>query len=231
MAVLALCALSLKSGLGQCAAISSAPTDAANCAAHSIPDPRIASLDPKHSYTLAELIDIGEQNNPNTRISWERAKQRASQLGIEKSAYFPVLAGIAAFADQRSIEPFPTTIAPRGYIMVEVPAIQPEITLQYLIFDFGGREAKIDAASAQKIAAGALFIQENQDVASSISSGYYNLVTAQEHLEAAKETLKTAQTTQDAAEDRLQNGRATLPDVLNARAQTSQAVFDLESAD
>jgi outer membrane protein TolC len=231
MSVLALCALSLKSGLAQCAAISSTPKDAANCAAHSIPDPRIASLDPKHSYTLAELIDIGEQNNPNTRISWERAKQRASQLGIEQSAYFPVLAGIAAFADQRSIEPFPTTIAPRGYIMVEVPAIQPEITLQYLIFDFGGREAKIDAASAQKIAAGALFIQENQNVAFSISSGYYNLVTAQERLEAAKETLKTAQTTEDAAEDRLQNGRATLPDVLNARAQTSQTVFDLESAD
>ena len=231
MAALALCALSLKSGLAQCAAISSTPKDAVNCAAHSIPDPRIASLDPKHSYTLAELIDIGERNNPSTRISWERAKQSASQLGIEKSAYFPVLAGIAAFADQRMIEPFPTAIVSRGYILVEVPAIQPEITLQYLIFDFGGREARIDAASARKIAAGALFIQENQDVVFSISSGYYNLVTAQERLEAAKETLKTAQTTQDAAEDRLQNGRATLPDVLNARAQTSQAVFDLESAD
>jgi len=50
-------------------------------------------------------------------------------------------------------------------------------------------------------------------------------------LQAAKETLKTAQTTQDASENQLHNGRATLPDVLNARAETSQAVFDLESAD
>jgi outer membrane protein len=43
--------------------------------------------------------------------------------------------------------------------------------------------------------------------------------------------LRTAQTTQDAAENRLNNGLATLPDVLNARAETSQAVFDAESAD
>jgi outer membrane protein TolC len=43
--------------------------------------------------------------------------------------------------------------------------------------------------------------------------------------------LKTAQTTQDAAETQLRNGRSTLPDVLNARAETSQAVFDAESAD
>lgn len=43
--------------------------------------------------------------------------------------------------------------------------------------------------------------------------------------------MKTAQTTQDAAETQLRNGRSTLPDVLNARAETSQAVFDAESAD
>jgi outer membrane protein len=49
--------------------------------------------------------------------------------------------------------------------------------------------------------------------------------------DATKDTLKTAQTTQDAAEAQLRNGRSTLPDVLNARAETSQAVFDEESAD
>jgi outer membrane protein TolC len=56
-------------------------------------------------------------------------------------------------------------------------------------------------------------------------------MTAQEKLQAAQDTLRTAQTTQDAAEDRLNNGLATLPDVLNARAQTAQAAFDEESAD
>jgi hypothetical protein len=89
----------------------------------------------------------------------------------------------------------------------------------------------VDGATAAKLAAGANFIQTNQQVAFNVSSGYYKLLTAQERLQAAQETLKTAQTTQDAAENQLANGRSTLPDVLNARAETAQATFDLESAD
>jgi outer membrane protein TolC len=115
--------------------------------------------------------------------------------------------------------------------MIETPFAQPEITLQYLIFDFGKREGKVDEAAAQKLAAGANFIAANQQVAFQVASSYYGLLTAQERLEAATETLKTAQTTQDAAEDRLNNGRATRPDVLNARAETAQSSFDFESAD
>jgi outer membrane protein len=218
-------------GMGQCAGIATTPMNAADCAAHALPQDRVLTFDSSHRYTLAELIDIAERNNPRTRIFWERAKQRAEALGVEKSAYYPVLAGIAAFGDQRTIEPFPKPLAPRGYTMVEVPVVQPEITLQYLIFDFGKREGKVDEAVAQKIAAGADFIAANQQVAFRAASAYYGLLTAQERLEAAKETLKTAQATQDAAEDRLNNGRATEPDVLNARAETAQSVFDLESAD
>jgi outer membrane protein len=177
------------------------------------------------------LVDIAEHNNPRTRIVWERAKQMAEGLEIAKSAYFPVLTGIATFANQRAIEPFPEPLAPRGYITTEATVVQPEVALQYLVFDFGKREASIDAAKAEALAAGANFIEANQEVAFRVTSDYYKLVTAQERLQAAQETLKTAQTTQDAAEDRLQNGRATMPDVLNARAETSQAVFDLEAAD
>jgi outer membrane protein len=215
----------------QCAGIASTPGAAADCAAHAIPMDTVAKLEPAHPYTLADLIDIAEHNNPRTRIVWERAKQKADELGIAKSAYYPVLAGVAAFSDQRIINPFPKPIAPRGYVVVEIPAVVPEVTLDYLIFDFGKRGAKVDAATAEKLAAGANFVQANQQVAFAVASAYYKLLTQQERLEAAKQTVKTAQTTQDAAEAQLLNGRSTLPDVLNARAETSQAVFDRESAD
>jgi outer membrane protein TolC len=221
----------LQHARAQCAGNAATPQSAADCASQSLPDPKIAALTPGRRYTLAELIDIAEHNNPRTRIAWERAKQRADQLGIARSAYFPVLAGAAAFADEHIINPFPKPLAPLGYTLVNIPLVEPELTLQYLIFDFGGRAARVDRAAAEKLAAGANFIQTNQDVAFRVSSAYYKLVTAQERLRAALETLKTAQTTQDAAEARLGSGRATLPDVLNARAETSQAVFDKESAD
>ena len=114
--------------------------------------------------------------------------------------------------------------------MIELPAVVPQVSLDYLIFD-RKRGPRVDAATAEKLAAGANFIQANQDVAFRVASAYYQLLTQQERLAAAEATLKTAQTTADAADDQLRNGRSTLPDVLNARAEASQAVFDRESAD
>jgi outer membrane protein len=216
---------------GQCEGDVSTPRGASNCTARSTPQSGIASIDPSHSYSLAELIDIAEHNNPRTRVAWERAKQKADQLGIERSAYYPILAGVATFATQRVIEPFPKPLAPLGYTIDDIPLVQPQITLQYLLFDSGKRKASVDAATAETLVAGANFIQTNQDVAFQVASAYYKLLTAQERLQAATDTLKTAQTTQDAAEAQLRNGRSTLPDILNARAGTSQAVFDEESAD
>jgi outer membrane protein TolC len=226
-----LAAASMGTVWGQCAGEVSTAANAASYTAHSIAQAGVTSIDPQHSYSLAELIDIAEHNNPGTRIAWERAKQRADQLGIERSAYYPVLAGVATFAASRTIVPLPEALVPGGYVTAEVPLVQPEVTLQYVLFDSGKRKARVDAATAETLAAGANFMQANQDVAFRVASAYYQLVTAEEALQAAKDTLKTAQTTQDAAETQLRNGRSTLPDVLNARAETSQAAFDEESAD
>lgn len=228
---LLLCAGAPLPARAQCAGSVSTPRAVADCAAASIPQASVASLDPNHPYTLAELIDIAEHNNPRTRIVWERARQRAAQLGLARSAYYPILAGIAAFADQRIVNPFPKPLAPDGYTMVQIPVIQPELKLQYLIFDGGAREAHVDAATEEKLAAGAGFIQANQEIAFRVSAAYYKLITAQEKLRATEESLKTAKTTLDAAEARLANGRGTLPDVLHARSEAAQAVFDRESAD
>ncbi|HTV57465.1 MAG TPA: TolC family protein [Verrucomicrobiae bacterium] len=229
--LLLLLALSASPAFGQCAGVVSSPTDAADCAARKNPREGPAVLDPVHPYTLAELIDIAEDHNPETRTIWERAKQKANELGLAKSAYYPKLDGLAVFGDERLINPFPEPLAPRGYVMVEVPVVRPEVTLQYLVFDFGKRKADVDSAKAERLAAGADVIRVNQVLAFRVATAYYQLVTAQERLQASQDTLRTAQTTQDAAEYRLKNGLATLPDVLNARAETAQAAFDEESAD
>jgi outer membrane protein len=226
-----LLAISVGRAVGQCAGQVSSPAVVADCAARATPREGAAILDPNHPYTLAELIDVAEHHNPGTRTIWERAKQKASELGIAKSAYYPELEGLAVFGDERLINPFPEPLAPRGYVMVEIPVVKPEVALQYLIFDFGKREGTVDSAKQEKLAAGADVIQVNQALAFRVASAYYLLVTAQERLQAAQDTLRTAQTTQDAAENRLSNGLATLPDVLNAKAETAQAAFDEESAD
>src|SRR5215467_9192023 len=52
----------------------------------------VAVLDPAKIYTLSELVNIAEQNNPETRVAWENAKARAADLGIAQSTLYPTLA-------------------------------------------------------------------------------------------------------------------------------------------
>src|ERR1700744_6113020 len=44
-----------------------------------------AAIDSSKTYTLAELIDFAESNNPQTRIAWENARVQAAALGIARA--------------------------------------------------------------------------------------------------------------------------------------------------
>ena len=54
-----------------------------------------ANMDPDHIYTLAELIDLAEQHNPETRAAWQEAKSRVTKLGIARSTLYPTIAALA----------------------------------------------------------------------------------------------------------------------------------------
>ena len=62
-----------------------------------------------------------------------------------------------------------------------------------------------------------------------VSQAYYRLLNAAGQEEAAGASLVNAQNVQQAAEERLRNGLATLPDVLEARSATAQAQYDLQA--
>jgi len=53
------------------------------------------SLAPDRTYTLAELIDVGEQHNPETRVAWEQANSKADELGVARSSLYPTLTAVA----------------------------------------------------------------------------------------------------------------------------------------
>ena len=215
----------------QCQKTVSSVLAAADCTAKFDVPLSQAQIDPDKPYRLEELIDIAETNNPRTRIAWESAKQAADRIGIARSDYFPHLAALALSGDQRLIVPFPKELgATRGYILAETPVAEAGVAMHYNVFDFGRRGAKLDASKAARLASAAMFQRTNQDVAFRVVTAYYSLLTAKERLEASRQILKTAQTTQEAAEAQLANGRSTLPDVLNARAAAAQAAFDLQAS-
>src|SRR5271165_3992336 len=227
--------LSLSAGAkrasAQCQGPLTALEDAARCTARSNVPMSKAEIDPTKPYRLDELIDIAETNNPRTRIAWETAKQGANGLGIARSDYFPHLAALELSGDQRVVEPWPRPLgAPSGYFLIEAPVVESGVELKYNVYDFGRRGARVEASKALRLAAVAQFQRTNQDVAFRVVTAYFNLITAQERLTASRQIVKTAQTTQEAAEAQLANGRSTLPDVLNAKAAAAQATYDLQSS-
>src|SRR5256885_2617300 len=67
----------------------------------------LPAIDPRKTYNLAELIDIAQRSNPETRVAWERARQAAAAVGLTESAYYPYLVAAAAGGYDRALISFP----------------------------------------------------------------------------------------------------------------------------
>jgi outer membrane protein len=97
------------------------------------------------------------------------------------------------------------------------------------VFDFGARRGRINAARAQLLAANFAFNNTHRNVIYQVEQAYYRLLSSVGQEDAARASLSNAEAVQEAAEDRLAHGLATLPDVLEARSATAQAEYDLQS--
>jgi len=175
-------------------------------------------------YSLAELIDLAEAHNPETRVAWENARAQAAAVGIARSELFPTLAAVAlAGVDRKEAE-----LGSRFYRQT-IPGFQLSLDLSYTIFDFGARRGRINAESARLLASNFGFNDVHRQLIYDVSQAYYRLLDAAGQEEAAGASLVNAQAVQQAAEERLRNGLATLPDVLEARSATAQAQYDLQA--
>ena len=182
-------------------------------------------LDPAKIYTLSELVDIAEQNNPETRVAWENAKAKAADLGIAQSTLYPTLAA-AALAETHRMEIF---FGP-NFQQQTVATFSPVFVLDYIIFDFGRRSQEISSSRNDLLAANFQFNDAHRRIIFQVMQAYYRLLDTTGQLDAAEANLKNAQTVQQASEARLQNGLATLPDVLETRSASAQADYDLQAA-
>src|SRR5271154_3019039 len=192
------------------------------------PPPRSAPAfvpDPSKIYTLPELVNLAEQNNPDTRVAWENAKARAADLGISKASLYPTVAALAVGQDVRDNLFF----AP-NYYRQTVGTFSPAFEVDYIIFDFGRRVDEIAVSRANLLAANFVFNDTHRKVIFQVMAAYYHVLDTKGQEDVAEANLKNAQTDQQAAEARLELGLATLPDVLEARSAAAQADYDLQAA-
>jgi outer membrane protein TolC len=189
--------------------------------------PPPADIDANHVYALAELIDIAQRRNPTTRVAWEQARQAAIKVGIAQAAYLPALTASALAGYERFAFPLPPSVLPAGFATSNNKEVVPGATVKYLLFDFGGRAANVEAANQLSIAANAYFTTAHQKLIYSVARAYFTLDAANATVNAAQRGLADARVLQESAQALYGRGLTNEVDVDLAKRATAQAQFDV----
>src|SRR5436190_3385626 len=201
------------------------------------------SINPRKVYNLAELIDIAERSNPETRVAWERARHAAAAIGLSESAYYPFIVASAAAGYDRAFIPFPTlaldqkklpslgavSVTGGGSLVTESQVYRGELSAKWLLLDFGERSAVVASARERLMIANVGFNATHQKIVFQVTDHFYQLGTARQKVLVARSALEAAQIVEQAVQARVDNGLATQPELLQAQQQSAQSAFDVEA--
>jgi outer membrane protein len=188
--------------------------------------PAPLGLDRRKVYSLPELIDIAQSNNPLTRTAWNDARNAALATGIAESSYLPRLRATAVEAylnNQGNVAVaganFPSDAEAHGAIAAA--------SLEWLLFDFGERAAKVQVAKQASIISNIAFNATHQQIIYDVSVAFYANTAARARAAAASQSLKNAGDVEAAANDRFKNAVGTVVEVSQAHQATAQAKLAL----
>lgn len=170
--------------------------------------------------SLMELVDIALHQNPTTRQKWAAARGAAATYGEAQGAYYPSI----ELGFQVTNERQPSL---GGSVAYQETVLGPSASLDFLLLDFGGRSARVEAARQALLAANWTQNQNLQDVVLGVVTAYHVHVGAEAALRAAETSLEESATSLTSAERRRQAGVGTVTDVFLARAE--QARIRLEA--
>src|SRR6202165_925642 len=158
---------------------------------------------------------------PATRAAWQNARQALALVGVSKSAYYPFLSLAAAAGYTRFFVPFPKlevnqaalekVLASGGPVQTAVTLTegnplhfdilyQSELTMKWLLFDFGQRDATVNAAREGLLIANVAFNATHQRLVLEVSQGFYAYNLARESVKVAESSSQTADTVHSAVE-------------------------------
>ncbi|MCK9635253.1 MAG: TolC family protein [Methylobacter tundripaludum] len=182
-------------------------------------------IDTKTIYDLPALVDLALHANPETRVSWEEAKAAAARLERNRSAWYPTLTAMAFGQYFKTSFPIPgSALVSTGYSSVG------SLDLAWTLFDFGRREALVDAGAQRLRAANFAFNRKHQEIAYRVASSFFAYQATLAKVAAAQQTLDAAQANSASVQAKLDKGLATRPDLLLAVQEQARASYDLQDA-
>ncbi|HEY0296487.1 MAG TPA: TolC family protein [Bordetella sp.] len=192
--------------------------------------PPATDVDSSRDYALPELIDLAQSANPRTRIAWNAARNAALAVGIAKSAYLPYLAATAMGGYAAGHGSGSNNLLGSASDDASTHGTVSALTLQWLLFDFGGRDARVQAAQQTSIAANIALTAVHQQLIHEVSVAYYQYDAARARAANARQALANAGTLAAAARARYQHGAGTVVETAQAEQNLAQARFALTSA-
>ena len=112
-------------------------------------------------------------------------------------------------------------------VSAQAAEVVPGVSLQWLLFDFGGRAAAAESARQLSIASDVVFNGAHQKLIHEVAVAFYQLTAARAQVAIAAETLVNAKFVYGAAQSRQERGIATTIEVAQARQQVAQAQLGL----
>ncbi len=190
---------------------------------------------------VAELLDIALRNHPETKQAWEQARSCAFALGAAQSAWFPEITGVEGFEYRNtsgggiagtSVTPTnPTSSFSNGsFVTGETESLYWDLSISYLLWDYGGRRASIESARQALYAANWTQNRTIQEVIINVIQGYYNYVSSKELLLASESDLKNSQEGLAAADALFQSGVGKYLDVLQSKSNVADKELSLIQA-
>jgi len=165
--------------------------------------------------SLAELVDIGLKNNPETAKAWANVKRAQAAIGVARSEQYPHLDGQATFTHGRELK------YPNGPSTI-FTNYGGELNLNYLLFDFGETRATVRATKNALQAAKWWADFSMQRVFSEVASSYYEYLNAAELLSTSEDSLHDAKMIWDAADELCKAGLRAANDAVTAKAAVAE---------
>jgi len=178
----------------------------------------------QQAYTLAELSALALQNNPQTRVAWAGLQAQAAAVGMAQSAWLPKI-NLSVSAQQAQ------STSTSGFAIPVQKTASPNVSLSWVLWDFGQRDASINAARAAQIAARFANDQAIQTVLAAVANAYYQSLADRVLILVNTQSVKTAHSALDSAQARYRAGQATISDLYQARAALAQAQGTLATAE
>ncbi len=224
LATAAVCALVVPAAVRAAPPVSPSPDFAA---AGLAPPACAAEIAIERPLGLSELVDLALCRAPATRASWASVRSAAARQGQARAAYGPRID--ATISPETSF----TRISGGGFPASEDTSASAaaRLSLNWLLFDFGGREARLSGADANRAAALASFADQAQAVILETGLAYNGLVEAIAAETAARSNLAFAETSLKSAAAREQAGVGIKSDRLQADAAAAQAQLQLRQAE